>query len=60
MKHYVETKQNNELVRRVDVTEASSKKINSLKIFLKKMFPQAITYNLISDQELEHDYKENN
>jgi len=59
MPHYVQTiASGNQLIRRVDVTKASTKQIVKLKRFLNKMYPNACTYNLLSDEELEHHYKE--
>ncbi|SDT15149.1 hypothetical protein SAMN05192545_2883 [Maribacter dokdonensis] len=59
MYHYIETKHCRKgLIRRVDVSKASTSQIVKLKKFLWKMYPSAMTYNLLSDEELEHHYKE--
>ena len=48
------------LNRRVDVTNASTKTIISLKKYLTKVFPNSITYNRLSDKTLDVDYIEDN
>jgi len=60
MNHYIETMKGEILNRRVDVTNASTKTIISLKKYLTKVFPNSITYNRLSDKTLDVDYIEDN